>query len=313
MTPARQGARHRHGARLRSRRRSRRIARGRPRRTSRPLARDAATRRSASRPPASARARAASARRSRASTPTLAERRVRICLFGTGGKVGAVLGPALARPATRSSTGARTGRAAATPRSTSPRRTPCSGTLPRALAAGVPARVGTTGFDDGRELDRARARRGRPVLLRAELRARRGADDALRRGGRRALAARGDRRAPRRHEARRAVRHGEGDGRRGWAATSPIHSVRLPGLVAHQEVILGGPGETLTIRHDTTSREAFVPGVLLALERRARSPARPHGRSRRASLARAQRREQLLVAALLVRDRPPRPASRRAS
>jgi 4-hydroxy-tetrahydrodipicolinate reductase len=47
----------------------------------------------------------------------------------------------------------------------------------------------------------------------------------------------------------------------------PIHSVRLPGLVAHQEVILGGPGQTLTIRHDTTSREAFVPGVLLALEK----------------------------------------------
>ena len=42
--------------------------------------------------------------------------------------------------------------------------------------------------------------------------------------------------------------------------TTPIHSVRLPGLVAHQEVILGGPGQTLTIRHDTTSREAFVPG-----------------------------------------------------
>jgi len=48
---------------------------------------------------------------------------------------------------------------------------------------------------------------------------------------------------------------------------TPIHSVRLPGLVAHQEVIFGGRGETLTIRHDTTSREAFVPGVLLALER----------------------------------------------
>ena len=47
----------------------------------------------------------------------------------------------------------------------------------------------------------------------------------------------------------------------------PIHSVRLPGLVAHQEVILGGRGQTLTIRHDTTSRDAFVPGVLLALER----------------------------------------------
>ncbi len=46
-----------------------------------------------------------------------------------------------------------------------------------------------------------------------------------------------------------------------------IHSVRLPGLLAHQEVILGGPGETLTIRHDTTSREAFLPGVLRALEK----------------------------------------------
>ena len=47
----------------------------------------------------------------------------------------------------------------------------------------------------------------------------------------------------------------------------PIHSVRLPGLVAHQEVILGGPGETLTIRHDTSSRDAFTPGVLLAIKR----------------------------------------------
>jgi 4-hydroxy-tetrahydrodipicolinate reductase len=47
----------------------------------------------------------------------------------------------------------------------------------------------------------------------------------------------------------------------------PIHSVRLPGLVAHQEVILGGTGETLTIRHDTSSRAAFAPGVLLAVRR----------------------------------------------
>jgi 4-hydroxy-tetrahydrodipicolinate reductase len=47
----------------------------------------------------------------------------------------------------------------------------------------------------------------------------------------------------------------------------PVHSVRLPGLVAHQEVLLGGAGQLLTIRHDTLSREAFVPGVLLALER----------------------------------------------
>ena len=46
-----------------------------------------------------------------------------------------------------------------------------------------------------------------------------------------------------------------------------IHSIRLPGLVAHQEIVFGGAGETLTIRHDTTSREAFAPGVLLAIER----------------------------------------------
>ncbi len=42
-----------------------------------------------------------------------------------------------------------------------------------------------------------------------------------------------------------------------------VHSVRLPGLVAHQEVIFGGPGQTLTIRHDAPSRDAYVPGVLM--------------------------------------------------
>ena len=45
----------------------------------------------------------------------------------------------------------------------------------------------------------------------------------------------------------------------------PIHSVRLPGLVANQEVIVGDLGQTLTIRHDTTGRESFMPGVLLAI------------------------------------------------
>jgi 4-hydroxy-tetrahydrodipicolinate reductase len=47
----------------------------------------------------------------------------------------------------------------------------------------------------------------------------------------------------------------------------PIHSVRLPGLVAHQAVILGDVGQTLTIRHDSTDRTSFVPGVLLAVRR----------------------------------------------
>ena len=49
------------------------------------------------------------------------------------------------------------------------------------------------------------------------------------------------------------------------AAGVPVHAVRLPGLVAHQQVLFGGVGETLTIRHDTTDRTAFMPGVLVAV------------------------------------------------
>ena len=55
------------------------------------------------------------------------------------------------------------------------------------------------------------------------------------------------------------VRGGDVDGIR-------VHSVRLPGLVAHQEVVFGGPGQTLTIRHDSTDRESFMPGVILAIK-----------------------------------------------
>jgi len=56
------------------------------------------------------------------------------------------------------------------------------------------------------------------------------------------------------------VRGGDFDGMR-------IHSIRLPGLVAHQEVIFGGLGQTLTIRHDSISRESFMPGVILAVKK----------------------------------------------
>jgi 4-hydroxy-tetrahydrodipicolinate reductase len=70
------------------------------------------------------------------------------------------------------------------------------------------------------------------------------------------------------NEAKRDAPSGTAKATAARMGTDPaIHSVRLPGLVAHQEVIFGGAGETLTIRHDTTSREAFVPGVLLALDR----------------------------------------------
>jgi 4-hydroxy-tetrahydrodipicolinate reductase len=55
-------------------------------------------------------------------------------------------------------------------------------------------------------------------------------------------------------------------GARGAAVASiPVHAVRLPGLVAHQAVMFGGEGETLTIRHDTTDRRSFMPGVLLGI------------------------------------------------
>jgi 4-hydroxy-tetrahydrodipicolinate reductase len=47
----------------------------------------------------------------------------------------------------------------------------------------------------------------------------------------------------------------------------PIHSVRMQGLLAHQEVLFGNEGEVLTIRHDTTDRSAFMPGIYLAIER----------------------------------------------
>jgi 4-hydroxy-tetrahydrodipicolinate reductase len=58
----------------------------------------------------------------------------------------------------------------------------------------------------------------------------------------------------------------------GGRVHQPIHSVRLPGLVAHQEVIFGGEGQTLSLRHDSIDRRSFMPGVLLAVRRVAGLP-----------------------------------------
>ena len=52
----------------------------------------------------------------------------------------------------------------------------------------------------------------------------------------------------------------------------PVHSIRLQGLVAHQEVLFGGPGESLSIRHDSYDRESFMPGVLLAVRKVSQIP-----------------------------------------
>jgi 4-hydroxy-tetrahydrodipicolinate reductase len=64
-----------------------------------------------------------------------------------------------------------------------------------------------------------------------------------------------------------AKRTAELIGEAGGNVHEPIHSVRLPGLVAHQEVVFGGVGQTLSIRHDSISRESFMPGVLLAIRK----------------------------------------------
>jgi 4-hydroxy-tetrahydrodipicolinate reductase len=139
------------------------------------------------------------------------------------------------------------------------------GNVRKALAAGVPSVVGTTGWDPGAVDEEAHAA-GLAVFVAPNFAL--GAVLMMR------FAAEAARHLP---HAEIVELHAETkkDAPSGTAKATaalmggevPIHSVRLPGLVAHQEVILGGDGQTLTIRHDTTSREAFVPGVLLALER----------------------------------------------
>jgi 4-hydroxy-tetrahydrodipicolinate reductase len=71
-----------------------------------------------------------------------------------------------------------------------------------------------------------------------------------------------------------AMRTAELIGEAGGNVHEPIHSVRLPGLVAHQEVIFGGEGQTLSIRHDSIDRNSFMPGVVLAVRKVGQMPDR---------------------------------------
>ena len=142
----------------------------------------------------------------------------------------------------------------------------------------VPVVVGTTGLTaaDLAEIEQEAASSRRARAGGAQLRHGGGADDAVRPPGGRALPRLRDRGAASRPQAGRALGDLSADARcastrrgakPGYEKEIPIHSVRLPGLVAHQEVIFGGLGETLTIRHDSLSRESFMPGVLLAVKR----------------------------------------------
>jgi 4-hydroxy-tetrahydrodipicolinate reductase len=135
----------------------------------------------------------------------------------------------------------------------------------RCLAAGIPVVIGTTGFNavavDLRAQEAGVACFHAPNFARGAVLLMRFAEEAAKTFPRAEI-------VELHHEAKRDAPSGTARATAARMGTDPpIHSVRLPGLVAHQEVIFGGPGETLTIRHDTTSREAFVPGVLLALER----------------------------------------------
>jgi len=196
---------------------------------------------------------------------------VKILLFGRDGKVGTVLAPAL-RAAGHEVTGIEAGDpvTAAGHDVAVDFTVPASvlGNATAALSAGIPCVIGTTGLtDEGlAQLDALARDRGVACFVAPNFAL--GAVLMMR------FAAEAARSLPRAEiielHADTKVDAPSGTAKATAAAMGgdvPIHSVRLPGLVAHQEVILGGRGETLTIRHDTTSREAFVPGVLLALER----------------------------------------------
>ncbi len=186
---------------------------------------------------------------------------MRILLNGRGGKVGSVLGPALEAAGHELVDAVE--EADAMVDFTRPEAVVVN--VEAAVDAGVPCVVGTSGADLAAVGERARAA-GLAVFFAPNFAV--GAVLMMR------FAAEAAKHLPRaeivelHHDTK--VDAPSGTAKATAAAIGgdpPIHSVRLPGLVAHQEVLLGGLGQLLTIRHDTLSREAFVPGVLIALER----------------------------------------------
>jgi 4-hydroxy-tetrahydrodipicolinate reductase len=190
---------------------------------------------------------------------------VRICLFGRGGKVGSVLAPALEGAGHEL---VELADAEAMVDFTAPKAVVNHISL--ALHAGVPCVVGTTGWVTS-DVQAMAEEAGLPVFYAPNFAL--GAVVMMR------LAAEAAQYLPR---AEIVELHSEAkkDAPSGTAKATAellggdvsIHSVRLPGLVAHQEVLFGGEGQLLTIRHDAYSREAYVPGVLLALEKLASLP-----------------------------------------
>ena len=180
-------------------------------------------------------------------------------LNGRGGKVGSVLGPALEAAGHELVDLAE---AEVMVDFTAPEAV--VGNVTAAIEAGVPSVVGPTGWDPT-VVDEPAREKGLAVLYAPNFAI--GAVLMMR------LAEEAARYLPRAEivelhtEAKKDAPSGTAKATAERIGGAAIHSVRLPGLVAHQEVLLGGDGQLLTIRHDAFSREAYVPGVLLALER----------------------------------------------
>jgi 4-hydroxy-tetrahydrodipicolinate reductase len=185
---------------------------------------------------------------------------VKLVLNGRGGKVGRVLAPALENAGHEL---VDLDAAEAMVDFTVPDAVDAN--VGAALERGIPCVIGTTGFDHAR-LDAAARERGvacfhAPNFALGAVLMMRFAREAAAHMPRAEI-------VELHNEAKKDAPSGTAKATAELVGGDPaIHSVRLPGLVAHQEVLFGGDGQLLTIRHDTFSREAFVPGVLLALER----------------------------------------------
>jgi 4-hydroxy-tetrahydrodipicolinate reductase len=189
---------------------------------------------------------------------------VRVALYGADGKVGSLLAPALVAAGHEVVDGREAGPEGCEAAVDFTRPDAVEQTVGQCLAAGVPVVIGTTGFN-AVAVDALALEAGIPCFHAPNFS--RGAVLMMR------LAEQAAGIFPRAEivelhsEAKVDAPSGTARATAERMGTEPlIHSIRLPGLVAHQEVIFGGTGETLTVRHDTMSREAFVPGVLLALE-----------------------------------------------
>jgi 4-hydroxy-tetrahydrodipicolinate reductase len=191
---------------------------------------------------------------------------VKVKLFGAGGKVGSVLAPALEAAGHEL---VELEAAEAMIDFTAP--DAVVGNIESALDAGVPCIVGTSGWETA-PVEAKALEAGLPVFYAPNFAI--GAVLMMR------FAADAAKHLPRaeivelHHETKVDAPSGTAKATaEAMGGQVPIHSVRLPGIVAHQEVLLSQPGELLTIRHDAFSREAYVPGVLLALERVTTLPA----------------------------------------